>query len=159
VRRASSSAAAGRAIKTISVRSGCAETTLERDASRGSEPPHLPPGGSRPTRGEGIPSSAASRGRSLPRTRVCPPHATGHSRDSLERDRPRENAAIHSRRAWAAYSSRPRTGRGAQTYFELIVGTSRLRPFARRRFRTMRPAFVLMRERKPWVRFRRMRLG
>lgn len=48
---------------------------------------------------------------------------------------------------------------GSQVYFELIVGTSRLRPFARRRFSTARPAFVLIRARNPWVRFLRMRLG
>jgi hypothetical protein len=35
----------------------------------------------------------------------------------------------------------------------------RLRPLARRRLRTSRPFFVLMRTRKPCVRFRRRRLG
>jgi hypothetical protein len=34
-----------------------------------------------------------------------------------------------------------------------------LRPFARRLFSTMRPFFVFMRTRKPWVRRRRRRLG
>jgi hypothetical protein len=48
---------------------------------------------------------------------------------------------------------------GLETYFELIVGTSRFRPLARRRFNTRRPALVLMRARKPCVRFRRIRLG
>jgi hypothetical protein len=36
---------------------------------------------------------------------------------------------------------------------------SRLRPFARRRFRTSRPFLVLMRTRKPCVRLRRRRFG
>ena len=36
---------------------------------------------------------------------------------------------------------------------------SRLRPFARRRFKTIRPFFVLIRTRKPCVRRRRRRLG
>jgi hypothetical protein len=35
----------------------------------------------------------------------------------------------------------------------------RLRPFARRRFSTSRPFLVLIRTRKPCVRFRRRRLG
>jgi len=35
----------------------------------------------------------------------------------------------------------------------------RLRPLARRRFRTRRPFFVLMRSRKPCVLRRRLRLG
>lgn len=35
----------------------------------------------------------------------------------------------------------------------------RLRPFARRRFKTKRPFLVAMRVRKPWVFFRRRRLG
>jgi hypothetical protein len=34
-----------------------------------------------------------------------------------------------------------------------------LRPLARRRLRTARPAAVCMRLRKPWTRFRRIRLG
>jgi hypothetical protein len=38
-------------------------------------------------------------------------------------------------------------------------GVSRARPFARRRFRTRRPAFVAMRARKPWVRARLIVLG
>jgi hypothetical protein len=36
---------------------------------------------------------------------------------------------------------------------------SRLRPFARRRFSTVRPFFVCILTRKPWVRLRRRRLG
>ena len=36
---------------------------------------------------------------------------------------------------------------------------SRLRPFARRRFKTFRPPFVLIRSRKPWVFFRRRTFG
>jgi hypothetical protein len=36
---------------------------------------------------------------------------------------------------------------------------SRLRPFARRRLKIRRPAFVRMRRRNPWVRFRFTRLG
>ncbi len=35
----------------------------------------------------------------------------------------------------------------------------RLRPLARRRFRTSRPFFVLMRTKKPCVRLRRRRFG
>ena len=35
----------------------------------------------------------------------------------------------------------------------------RFRPFARRRFNTRRPFFVLMRSRKPWVLRRRLRFG
>lgn len=36
---------------------------------------------------------------------------------------------------------------------------NRLRPFARRRFRTSRPFFVLIRTRNPCVRFRRLIFG
>ena len=39
------------------------------------------------------------------------------------------------------------------------VTLNRLRPFARRRFSTMRPFLLRMRTRKPWVRRRRRRLG
>ena len=40
-----------------------------------------------------------------------------------------------------------------------VLTVRRLRPLARRRFRTVRPFFVAMRTRKPWVRLRRRRLG
>ena len=40
-----------------------------------------------------------------------------------------------------------------------LYGISRLRPLARRRARTLRPFFVAMRARKPWVRARRTLLG
>jgi len=58
------------------------------------------------------------------------------------------------------------TVRGAETtaashhgYFEEMETVSRLRPLARRRFSTARPAFVFIRARKPWERLRRTRLG
>jgi len=40
-----------------------------------------------------------------------------------------------------------------------LLTVRRLRPFARRRFSTRRPFFVLIRTRNPWVRFRRRRFG
>ena len=40
-----------------------------------------------------------------------------------------------------------------------LLTVSRLRPFARRRFRTRRPFFVLIRTRKPWARARRRLFG
>ncbi len=40
-----------------------------------------------------------------------------------------------------------------------LLTVSRLRPFARRRLRTSRPFFVLMRTRNPWVRLRCRVLG
>jgi hypothetical protein len=45
----------------------------------------------------------------------------------------------------------------SQSYSLLTV--SRFRPFARRRFKTRRPFFVLMRTRKPCVRARRRVFG
>jgi hypothetical protein len=44
-------------------------------------------------------------------------------------------------------------------YFEGVETAMRLRPFARRRLSTLRPPAVCMRFRKPWTRFRRIRLG
>src|SRR5438105_11762828 len=47
----------------------------------------------------------------------------------------------------------------ARAYFFGALTTSRLRPFARRRFRTVRPCLVLIRFRKPCSRLRRTLLG
>ena len=44
-------------------------------------------------------------------------------------------------------------------YFDGVETARRLRPFALRRLSTARPAFVFMRDRKPWTRLRRIRLG
>ena len=44
-------------------------------------------------------------------------------------------------------------------YLEGVETARRLRPFARRRLSTARPAFVFIRARKPWTRLRRIRLG
>ncbi len=44
-------------------------------------------------------------------------------------------------------------------YFDATVAANRLRPFARRRFRIARPAFVFIRSRKPCLRRRLIRLG
>jgi hypothetical protein len=41
----------------------------------------------------------------------------------------------------------------------LVLTVSRLRPFARRRFSTSLPFFVLIRTRKPWVFRRRLVFG
>jgi len=46
-----------------------------------------------------------------------------------------------------------------RTFYAGDETVRRFRPFARRRFRTSRPFFVLMRTRKPCVRRRRRRLG
>lgn len=51
------------------------------------------------------------------------------------------------------------TGRPGHGYLEGIETAIRLRPFARRRLRTLRPPGVLIRFRKPWTRFRRILLG
>jgi hypothetical protein len=48
---------------------------------------------------------------------------------------------------------------GRHDYFEPTVTASFLRPFARRRLITARPAFDFIRARKPWARFRFRRLG
>jgi hypothetical protein len=48
---------------------------------------------------------------------------------------------------------------GGHRYFEGVVTESRFRPLARRRLRTARPPAVFMRERNPWTRRRRTRLG
>jgi hypothetical protein len=50
-----------------------------------------------------------------------------------------------------------RTVRGRHAYDDETV--SRLRPFARLRFRTVRPFLVAMRTRNPCVRLRRRRFG
>jgi hypothetical protein len=51
------------------------------------------------------------------------------------------------------------TGSQRHGYFDGVETAIRLRPFARRRLRTLRPPAVCMRLRKPWTRFRRIRLG
>ena len=43
--------------------------------------------------------------------------------------------------------------------FDGVDGVSRFRPLARRRLSTSRPPWVFIRERKPWTRRRRIRLG
>jgi hypothetical protein len=75
--------------------------------------------------------------------------------------RSRGNACARDalRTAWVVKRAPNEADSERADYFELIVGTRRFRPFARRRFKTVRPAFVLMRVRKPCVRLRRMRLG
>ena len=50
-------------------------------------------------------------------------------------------------------------GHSSHPYLEGVLGARRLRPFARRRLSTVRPAAVFMRERKPCLRRRRIRLG
>lgn len=88
------------------------------------------------------------------------------------RPRPQEVAALCNaitrwEPLWVAQNVlRPRSqasdderARSLGGYLELIVGTRRFRPFARLRFSTTRPALVLIRVRKPCVRFRRIRLG
>lgn len=47
----------------------------------------------------------------------------------------------------------------ARTHLLAVVTASRRRPLARRRFKTLRPACVFIRARKPCVRRRRIRLG
>jgi hypothetical protein len=63
----------------------------------------------------------------------------------------REPVALAGRQSW--FVARRRSGRWAG------YGVNRTRPFARRRFKTSRPAFVAMRARKPWVRARLILLG
>jgi len=43
--------------------------------------------------------------------------------------------------------------------FGMTQADNTLRPFARRRFRTWRPALVFIRARKPWARLRLSTLG
>lgn len=52
-----------------------------------------------------------------------------------------------------------RPGDPGHRYFDGTDTARRLRPFARRRFSTARPPLVFMRDRKPWTRLRRIRLG
>lgn len=47
----------------------------------------------------------------------------------------------------------------AHVYLDATVAASRFRPFARRRFKIARPAFVFIRSRKPCLRSRLIRLG
>lgn len=55
----------------------------------------------------------------------------------------------------------PGVAEAGEAQFALVgmVATSRLRPLARRRERTLRPPGVFIRARKPWVRLRLMLLG
>ena len=62
-----------------------------------------------------------------------------------------EPVALAGRQSW--FVARRRGGRW------LDYGANRARPFARRRFKTSRPAFVAMRARNPWVRARLILLG
>jgi hypothetical protein len=63
----------------------------------------------------------------------------------------RKPIALAGRQSW--FVARRRCGRRAG------YGVNRTRPFARRRFKMSRPAFVAMRARKPWVRARLILLG
>src|SRR5438105_1371988 len=89
--------------------------------------------------------SAASRGRKLaasgPSTKPCPCARTSR------------NSARRSNRALLGNPSAP-TG-----YFLCAETTSRLRPLARRRLSTLRPALVALRLRNPCSRLRRILLG
>ena len=60
---------------------------------------------------------------------------------------------------WVLVSKACQAWRLSRGAFDPTVAASRLRPFARRRFRTARPALVFIRSRKPCLRLRRSRLG
>jgi len=62
-----------------------------------------------------------------------------------------EPVALAVRQSWIVARRRSRRPKG--------YGVNRARPFARRRLRTRRPAFVAMRARKPCVRARLILLG
>jgi hypothetical protein len=70
--------------------------------------------------------------------------------------------ALHPEELVALPDSRE-LGKGARPAHPGCFGGTetvrRLRPLARRRFKTLRPAGVAMRARNPWVRFRRRLLG
>ena len=126
-------------------------------ASPGCGPPRLRPSGSPSAR------TGCRRFRSSPRSlrsvaygSVCPriacdgsPPTSGFAQRAGTR---------HRRHRSAGGVGEPATRR-AQVLFEGIVGTSRLRPFDRRRRRTARPPAVDIRARNPWLRFRFVRLG
>jgi|SoiMethySBSTD1v2_1073268.scaffolds.fasta_scaffold925820_1 hypothetical protein len=96
--------------------------------------------------GDVAPLNANSAGEGL--LEVLPAQDASRFRQSLRR---------HARKsARPGSATRRRTGGRVYDADETV---SRFRPFARRRFNTSRPFFVLMRTRKPWVRRRRRRLG
>ncbi len=98
-------------LRAPAVHRGFAGTTPARGASRGFSRRHPRRAGSQPDRGEPRWWFVSTRPRRRDRKRVFPLHATARNRGSAGRDRQRENAAIHSRRARSGASSGPRTGR------------------------------------------------
>ena len=103
----------------------------------------------------------------LPRTPLCPvayhrvaDFLAGGDAQARRAKAIREGEACHE----PAAESRPaivdfhELRPTAQLHLDEVT-VSRLRPFARRRFRTMRPFLVLIRTRKPCVRRRLRRLG
>ena len=62
-------------------------------------------------------------------------------------------------RAQESICSREAAAPNKHCYFEGVETASRLRPFARRRFKIARPPRELILRRKPWFRLRRIRLG
>ena len=78
-----------------------------------------------------------------------------------------KNMAVLSRIQQPVFASKPVARIAAQSWVvtlrrtgrEVTYGVNRARPFARRRFRTRRPALVAIRARKPWVRARLILLG
>lgn len=98
------------------------------------------------------------------------PAADGQAQASLAvlRENKKEMGASHFRRGGeleiTAVEKPSRLGkrsplRGFRHYFVPVVTVRRFRPFCRRRFRTKRPSLRAIRSRKPWVRFRLIRLG
>src|SRR5205807_5300791 len=83
---------------------------------------------------------------------------SGPSLKPLPSSRTAANSPRESSRAVLGKPS-ARSRVGIAPYFFGALTTSRLRPFARRRFRTLRPALVALRLRKPCSRLRRTLLG
>ena len=73
--------------------------------------------------------------------------------------RPRRNTRRKSRESRSRSDRRKRPVSSLMIYLDATVAASRLRPFARRRFRIARPAFVFIRSLKPCLRRRLIRLG
>ncbi len=73
--------------------------------------------------------------------------------------RPRRKTRRKSRELRSLSDRRKRPVLSRMIYLDATVAASRFRPFARRRFRIARPAFVFIRSLKPCLRRRLIRLG
>ena len=114
-----------------------------------------------PNRGSFVPSSLRAKSRKWGET-VFAPFAVTRRKSAETRSRAalpnRPPSLLPAPTPWAGETS-TEPGVATQGYTRLNQAQRVFRPRARRRERTLRPARVAMRARKPWLRLRRILLG